>query len=72
MDDRLVLGWHLRYSIAKTIVAIVVGIMYRETPSFFSDCHEQEAPQISLHSRSSASASLPSLRICTSFGCGEV
>lgn len=35
MGDRLLSGGHLRYSIAKTHVAIVLGIMYRETPSFF-------------------------------------
>lgn len=66
MGDRLLLGWHLRYGIAETIVAVVLGIMYRETPSFFQCC-EQEAPQLSLHSRSSVSASLPSIwRIQTS------
>lgn len=66
MGDRLLLGWHLRCGIAKTIVAVVLGIMYRETPSFFQ-CREQEAPQLSLHSRSSVSASLPSIwRIQTS------
>ena len=66
MDDRLLLGWHLRYSIAKTVVAMVLGIMYRETSSFFQ-CHVQEAPPMSLHSRSGASASLPLIwRICTS------
>lgn len=35
MGDRLLLGWHLRYSIAKTTVDVVLGIMYRKTPSFF-------------------------------------